>query len=99
MQRSLDASYSLKYHTEFKESLARISLWATLNPLDTIAEDIARKVPDSLDAELNLTRNPFKASPYPANRFLSFFDFLKIESKEEKLEKRLLKEAWTMKIN
>lgn len=96
LERITSRQYSDEYRRKYGKILSSISKKATDNPLESVAEDIARKISYALDPELNLTHNPFEASPYSNKRI---FDFLekspKPATKEEKAERELLKKAWS----
>ena len=87
--------FILEYQSKLGKIISKISNQASEDPLETIAEDMTRKISKSLDKELNLTYNPFHSSPYPNNNnHLAFFPLVQLIFKNARIERSVLEKAW-----
>ena len=62
--------YIEEFNARYKELAQKTCDYAGTNPFETIACDMPRQILNSLNADLNITKNPFKNSPYEKQTFV-----------------------------
>lgn len=64
LNQTLSKKEICKFAEKYNNTVSEICDYATASPLETIACDMPKKIVSALDESLNITKNPFKNTPY-----------------------------------